>query len=87
MTPSIMANRSYLEEVLCCFLVKIVTCGVSIEEGVDDMSLHVIEENETHRFPDVLKRNWCIRIMQLISNLNLCLELVNVYIYVTSLCT
>ena len=38
---------------LCFFLLKIVTCGVSIE-GLDETSLHVIVENKRHKFPDVL---------------------------------
>lgn len=37
------------------FLVKIVTCGVSID-GLEETSLHDKVEKERHRFPDVLQK-------------------------------
>lgn len=48
--PAIMATWSCPA---CFFLGNIVTCGVSID-GLDDTSLHVIVENDRHKFPDVL---------------------------------
>lgn len=35
---------------------RIVTCGVSIEDGFEDTSLHGVPEKERHRFPEVLHR-------------------------------
>ena len=57
------AAPSIIAKCLCgvCFLlVKIVTCGVSIE-GFDETSLHAIVEKERGKFPDVLHRSWSIK--------------------------
>lgn len=40
---------------MCFFLVKIVTCGVAIEE-LAEKSLHVIVEKDRHKFPDALHK-------------------------------
>lgn len=49
--PSMIAMWVFLSGF---FLVKIVTCGVSID-GLEETSLHDKVEKERHRFPDVLQ--------------------------------
>ena len=51
--PSIMAKCLCR---VCFLLVKIVTCGVSIEE-FGETSLHAVVEKERHKFPDVLHKS------------------------------